>query len=95
MKKITRLSESDISRIVKRVINEGMNYNSLRPCKPGDKGTLVQQGSIFALSSGTPFCKVVSGSSTHSGGGGTRPSTTGGGGTRPSTTGGGGTPQPK
>ena len=83
-----RLTERDLSRIVKRVINEGMNYNSLKPCKPGDKGTLVQQGNIFALSSGTPFCKVSGSSSTTN-------TTTGSGGTRPSTTGGGLTPQPK
>jgi len=30
MRKITRLSESDITRIVKRVINEDMSENTLR-----------------------------------------------------------------
>lgn len=36
------------------------NYDKLNPCKPGDKGTLVKQGNIFALSDGKPYCKIIS-----------------------------------
>jgi hypothetical protein len=61
MKKVIKLTETQLNDFVKKVINEQMDYKSLRPCKPGDKGTLVKQGNIFALSSGSPFCKVVSG----------------------------------
>ena len=64
MKKTIRLTERDLTRLVKKVINEQMDYKSLRPCKPGEKGTLVQQSNIFALSSGSPFCKVVISQST-------------------------------
>ena len=61
MSKIIKLTESDLSRIVRRVINEqNFNYNALRLCKPGDNGKLVLQGNLFALSNGTPFCKVIS-----------------------------------
>jgi hypothetical protein len=63
MKRIVRLSESDLARIVKRVISEestGFDYNSLPICSAGDSGTLVTQGDIFALSKGSPYCKVVS-----------------------------------
>ena len=59
MKKVIKLTESQLNDVVKKVINEQMEYKSLRPCKPGDKGTLVKQRNIFALSSGSPFCKVV------------------------------------
>ena len=39
MSKIIKLTESDLSRIVRRVINEqNFNYNALRLCKPGDNG---------------------------------------------------------
>ena len=62
MKKTIKLNETDLMRIVKRVVNEqqqSTSYGNLRPCKPGDNGTLVRQGNIFALSSGSPFCKVI------------------------------------
>ena len=98
MARITRLTENDLSRIVRQVIVEqnpaalnalrsttaaipggggtptakglkpaigastggpNFNYNSLRPCKPGEEGKLVKQSTIFALSRNTPFCKIV------------------------------------
>ena len=67
MKKIIRLTESDLARIVRRVIKEddgqtqnGFDYKKLKLCAPGEKGTLVRQGGLFALSNGTPFCKIIS-----------------------------------
>ena len=35
-------------------------YSKLKLCNPGDQGKLVRQGSLFALSNGTPFCKIIS-----------------------------------
>ena len=64
MKKIMKLSESDLTRIVKRIISEEtMDTSSqftLRPCKPGENGTLVKQGNVYALSKGGPFCQIMS-----------------------------------
>ena len=63
MKRIVKLTESDLTRIVRRVMNEEsttFDYNSLPSCSAGDSGTLVTQGDIFALSKSTPYCKVVS-----------------------------------
>lgn len=61
MKKIVKLNEDDLKRIVSRVMSEqsGMlSYASLTPCKPGQSGTLVVQGNIMALSDGKPFCRI-------------------------------------
>lgn len=61
MKKIVKLNEGDLKRIVSRVINEQsamLSYASLAPCKPGQSGTLVVQGNIMALSDGKPFCRI-------------------------------------
>lgn len=77
MKKTIKLSESDLMRIVKRVVNEQssqgggggkptVNYATKPDCKPGDNGTLVRQKNIFALSSvtkGGVFCKINTSSS--------------------------------
>ena len=43
MKKITRLSESDITRIVKRVINEDMSENTLH----SDIMDLIRNSNLF------------------------------------------------
>ncbi len=72
MKKIVKLNEGDLKRIVSRVINEQsamLSYASLAPCKPGQSGTLVVQGNIMALSDGKPFCRIEA--KPVSGGGGT------------------------
>ena len=84
MKKIIRLSESDLTRIVNRIVSEetmatppttgipttkvqqtGQSkpvqqfmYKGLRPCKPGESGTLVLQDNTFALSNGKPICQI-------------------------------------
>jgi hypothetical protein len=84
MKKIIRLSESDLTRIVNRIVSEetmatppttkvqqtgipttGQSkpvqqfmYKALRPCKPGESGTLVLQDNTFALSNGKPICQI-------------------------------------
>jgi hypothetical protein len=85
MEKIVKLTESDITNMVKRVMNEQMNYSKLSSCKLGDTGKLVKQGNIIALSSNSPFCRVNldfltsgagaprSGSSTPTTGGGGKP----------------------
>jgi hypothetical protein len=85
MEKIVKLTESDIANMVKRVMNEQMNYSKLSSCKLGDTGKLVKQGNIIALSSNSPFCRVNldfltsgagaprSGSSTPTTGGGGKP----------------------
>ncbi len=64
MKKIVRLTESDLTRIVKRVINEDDCYYCDLPwCKPGDSGIMVGDSVYYALSKpGTttgPFCKIL------------------------------------
>ena len=61
MKKIVKLNEDDLKRIVMRVMNEQeapMDYTKLPTCKPGESGKLVVSGSIYALSSGKPFCRI-------------------------------------
>ena len=80
MKKIMKLSESDLTRIVKRIISEetmdtpppftkgrpsgqpntSTSQFTLRPCKPGESGTLIQKGNVYALSKGSPFCQIMS-----------------------------------
>jgi hypothetical protein len=74
MKKIVKLNEDDLKRIVSRVMSEqsGMlSYASLTPCKPGQSGTLVVQGNIMALSDGKPFCRIEA--KPVAGGGGSKP----------------------
>lgn len=89
MKKVIRLTESDLGRIVKRVISEQyntttatttrpmVNYATKPNCKPGDKGTLVQQKNILALSDPMKgvFCKISTSIPSTSGAGGAKPST--------------------
>jgi len=78
MKKIVKLNEDDLKRIVSRVISEQsglLSYASLTPCKPGQSGTLVSQGNIMALSDGKPFCRIESKPVT--GGGGSKPTPSG------------------
>jgi hypothetical protein len=61
MKKIVKLNEDDLKRIVIRVMNEQaapMDYSKLPICKPGESGKLVVSGSIYALSDGKPFCRI-------------------------------------
>lgn len=62
MKRIVKLNEDDLKRIVVRVMNEqsGMlSYASLSPCKPGDTGTMAEQGGIKALIvNNRPFCRI-------------------------------------
>jgi len=89
MKKTIRLTESDLTKIIKRIVSEQsssssptvrgtgsptggpqpktqpqqgkqMSYTNLPLCKPGSSGKLVQQGTLFALSSTFPFCKIIS-----------------------------------
>jgi hypothetical protein len=69
MKKIVKLTESDLTRIVKRVINENMgddmrgrgDYMKLPDCKVGEQGQLVQHGTLFALNKDNrTFCKIIS-----------------------------------
>ncbi len=69
MKKIVRLTESDLTRIIGRIINEQSSYEKLRPCKPGDEGRLVKGGTTFALSDGSPFCRIEQPTPTTGGGG--------------------------
>ena len=75
MKKIVKLNEDDLKRIVVRVMNEqsGMlSYASLTPCKPGDTGTLAVQGGIMALlSDNKPYCRIEA--KPVAGGGGAKP----------------------
>lgn len=65
MKKTIRLTESDLARIVKRVINENeQSYGGLPFCKPGQSGTLVTDGVMYGLSNpdiktSGPYCKIV------------------------------------
>ena len=74
MKKIVKLNEDDLKRIVVRVMNEQsglLSYASLTPCKPGDTGTMAVQGGITALIvNNRPFCRVESKPVT---GGGSKP----------------------
>ena len=73
MKKIVKLNEDDLKRIVMRVMNEQespMVYAKLPICKPGDSGKLVLGGSIYALSSGKPFCRIETNAAQ---GGGSKP----------------------
>jgi hypothetical protein len=59
MRKVLRLTEKDLTRIVKRVINESA-YENLRPCKIGEQGELSQDKTTLLLSlSKKPFCKIV------------------------------------
>ena len=74
MKNTIRLTESDLNRIVKKIINEQsqnpMNDKSMRgrgdymklpDCKMGDNGTLVQHGTLFGLNKDNrTFCKIIS-----------------------------------
>lgn len=88
MKKTIRLTESDLTKIIKRIVSEQssassptvrgtgrtggpqpktqpqqgtqMSYTKLPICKPGQSGKLVQQGTLFALSSTFPFCRIIS-----------------------------------
>ena len=38
--------------------NSGNSYMKLRICNPGDQGRLVKNGTVYALSSGSPFCRI-------------------------------------
>jgi len=69
MKKTIRLTESDLNRIVKKILNEeegpikdyNGSYMKLPDCKMGDQGRLVQQGTLFGLNKDNrTFCKIIS-----------------------------------
>ncbi len=66
MRKVVKLTERDLTRLVKRILKESA-YESLRPCKIGEQGELSQDKTTLLLSSSKkPFCKIVQPTSTAS-----------------------------
>ena len=49
-----RLTESDLKRIVRKVINE----QSTKPCAEGTQGTLKLQNGVYGLLTPSGFCSI-------------------------------------